>query len=71
MSHDVVEELSAVTVFHNHVQFFLGLDDFIELDHIRVPDLLQNLDLPRDSLDVLLVVDLVLLEDFDSNLFEI
>ena len=54
---------------HNQIELSRCLDDFIELNHIRVPDLLQDLDLPRDSLDVLLVVDLVFLEDFDGDLF--
>ena len=40
MSDDVVEELTAVAVLHDHVQLFFGLDDFIELDHVGVSHLL-------------------------------
>ena len=40
----------------------------IELNDVVVTDLLENLDLARDALHVLLVVDFLLLEDFDSDL---
>lgn len=40
----------------------------IELDDIGVSNLLEDLDLPRDALYVLLVFDLVFLQDFHSNL---
>lgn len=40
----------------------------IELDDIGVSNLLEDLDLPRDALYVLLVLDLVFLQDFHSNL---
>ena len=66
--YDVVEELSAVAVFHDHVEFLLGLNDFVQLDDVRVADLLENFDLASDALHIFLVVDLVLLEDFDGNL---
>ena len=41
---------------------------FVELDDVRVANLLQNFNLPRNSLNVLLVVDLFFLKDFDGNL---
>ena len=71
MSHDVVEQLASVAVLHDHVQFLLRFDDFVQLNHVRVPNLLKNLDFPRDTLNVFLIVDLVLLEDFNGNLCQL
>lgn len=68
VSHDVVEELTAVAVLHDHVQLFFGLNDFVELNDVGVSHLLQDLDLTSDSLHVFLVMDLVFLEDFNRNL---
>ena len=68
VSDDVVEELTAVAVLHDHIKLFFGLDDFVELDDVRVSHLLQDLDLTSDSLIVLLVMDFVFLEDFNRNL---
>ena len=68
VTHDVVEELATVAVLHDHVQFFFCFDDFVELNHIRVTDLLEDFDLASDAFHIFLVVDLVLLENLDSNL---
>jgi hypothetical protein len=38
------------------------------LDDVGVANLLENLDFPRDSLDIFLVMNFVLLEDFNGNL---
>lgn len=40
----------------------------VQLDDVRVSDELQDLDLPRDSLDIALIDYLVLLEYLDRNL---
>ena len=40
----------------------------VELNDVGVADLLEDLDLARDSLDVLLVIDLFLFENLDGNL---
>ena len=61
MPNDVVEQFSSIAVLHDHVQFFLRLDDLIELDDVGVSDLLQDLYFPRNSLNIPLIVDLVLL----------
>lgn len=68
VSHDIVEELSTVAVFHDHVQLFLSFNDFIQLDHVRMADLLEDLDFSSDTLDILLVVNLVFLQDLYGNL---
>mmetsp|Transcript_29514 Transcript_29514/g.44879 ORF Transcript_29514/g.44879 Transcript_29514/m.44879 type:complete len:236 (-) Transcript_29514:48-755(-) len=69
MADDVVEELASIAVLHYHVELFLGLDDLVELNDVGVPHLLQDLDFPGDALHVLLVVNFVLLEDLDGDLF--
>lgn len=68
VTHDVVEELAAVAVLHDHVQFFFCLDDLVQLNHVRVTDLLEDFDLASNAFDIFLVVDLVLLENLDGDL---
>lgn len=46
----------------------LTLTYLIKLNDIRVSNDLENVDLPGNSLDVRLVLDLVLLEDLDGDL---
>ena len=43
------------------------LDDFQQVHHVRVVDVLQYLDLARHTLNVAFVGDSVLLEHLDSN----
>ena len=45
-----------------------GRTYLVELDDIGVSDLLENFDLPGDSFNVLLIVDLFFLQNFDSHL---
>lgn len=68
MSDDVVEEFPSVAVLHDHEQLFLSLDDFVQLDHVRMSYFLQDFYFPRYSLHIFLVVDLVLLQDLYSHL---
>jgi len=56
-------------VLHDHKQFLLSLDNLIQLDNVGVANLLQNLDFASDTLDVFLVIDFLLLQDFDCHLF--
>ena len=39
----------------------------IKLNDIWVPNYLENMDFPRNSLHIGLILDLILLEDFDSD----
>lgn len=63
-----VEQLSSAGELHYHIELFLGLDDFIKLDDVRVPHLFQNFDFSGNSLYVLLVVNLVFLQYLDGHL---
>ena len=40
----------------------------VELDDVWVANFLEDFDFSSDSLNVLLIVDLLLLEDFDGHL---
>lgn len=65
---DVVEELSTAGVLHDQVELLGRLDDLVQLDDVRVPDLLENVDLPGDSLDIRRICNTVLLQNLDANL---
>ena len=66
--HDDVEQFSARGELHHQVKILLSLDDFIDLDDVGMMKLLENLDLSADALDVFLVFDSRLFENFDGNL---
>ena len=66
---DIVKQLTTVCVLHDHIELLLCLNNFIELYNVGVAHLLKNLDLPGNSFDVLLVMNFIFLENFDSHLF--
>lgn len=81
MSNNKVEELTTVSVFHDHEQLLIGFNNLqeksafefsylVELNDVGVADLFENLNLASDAFNVLLVVNLLLLQDFDCNLLE-
>ena len=65
---DVVEQLTATAVLHDHVELLFSFNNLVKLNYVGVTHLLENLDFPGDSLDVLLIVDLVFLEDLNRDL---
>ena len=65
---NVVKELTAARVLHDQVELLGCLDDLIELDDVRVPDQLQNVDLPSHTFYVRHIRDAVLLQDLDCHL---
>ena len=69
MSDDVVEQLAAAAILHDHVELFFSFNYLVELYDIWVSDLLEDFDFSGDSLDVFLIVDFVFLEDFDGHFF--
>ena len=69
MSDDVVEQLSAAAILHDHVKLFFSFNYLRELNDIWVSYLLEDFDFPSDSLDIFLIVDLVLLQNFDCHFF--
>ena len=55
---DELEQLTVTAVLHDEVEFRLGLYDFVELNDVRVPHYLQDMDLPGDPFDVIHILDL-------------
>lgn len=49
MLHNIVKKLSTGSVFHDQIQLFLGLDNLIELNHMRVLYDFQNVNFSRNS----------------------
>jgi hypothetical protein len=68
VSYNVIEKFTSITVLHYHVKFFLGFDDFIELDDVWVSDFLKNFYFSCDAFDIFLIVDFVLLKNLYCNL---
>ena len=66
---DVVEQLPALCILHDEVQLLGGLDDFVELDQVGMPNDFQNVDLPSHSFNVGHVGYFLLFEYFDGHLF--
>ena len=55
--HDVVKELTPGGVLHDKVQFFLSLNNFIQLDHLGMLHNFQNVNFPRNPLYISNVYD--------------
>ena len=66
--HDVVEKLTTVAVLHDHVKLFFRFNDLVKLNYVGVSDFLENFDFSGDTLDIFLIMNLVLLENFDGHL---
>ena len=58
---DVVEKLAAADKLHDEEELLWRLNDFKQLDDIRVSDKLENVNLPRHSLHICLACNLALL----------
>eukprot|EP00354_Favella_ehrenbergii_P007088 CAMPEP_0170455612 /NCGR_PEP_ID=MMETSP0123-20130129/3522_1 /TAXON_ID=182087 /ORGANISM="Favella ehrenbergii, Strain Fehren 1" /LENGTH=138 /DNA_ID=CAMNT_0010718815 /DNA_START=2532 /DNA_END=2948 /DNA_ORIENTATION=+ len=69
ISDDEVEKLAPVGMLHYHEELLLSLDDLVKLDDIGMANFLENFDLSGDPFNVLLVVDLFFLQNFDGHLF--
>ena len=61
---DVVEQLAATHKLHDEEQLLRRLDNLEELDDVRMPDQLQDINLSSDALDVGLAGDLALFKYF-------
>lgn len=64
---DVVEKLAPRHILHDQKQLTRRFDNLVQLHNIGVPDNLEDLDLPHDSCDVALVLDLVFFQYFDGH----
>jgi hypothetical protein len=59
MTHDIVKQFPRIGMFHDQVEFSLCFDNLIELDNIRMPYLFKYLNLPRNPVNIRLVLDFV------------
>lgn len=66
--YDVIEELAAARILHDQVELLGSLDDLIELDDVRVPYELEDVNFPRYPLNIAHILNLLLFEDFDRDL---
>lgn len=64
---DEVKQLPLGGIFHDQVELLLCFDDLVELNHVLIPYLLQNLDLSGYPVDIGLVFDLALLQNLDGD----
>ena len=69
MLDDIVKELTSWHVFCDQVELARGLDDFIQLDDVRVSGQLEDLDLPSHALDVHIFDNFVLFKDLHGHFF--
>jgi len=65
---DIVEQLAIAAMLHNQKEPLRRFDDLIQLNDRRMPHDLQDVDFPRHSFNIINVVYLVFLQDFDCNL---
>ena len=68
MLDDIIEKFTTVTIFHDHIEFFLGFNDFIKLNYVRMSDFLKNFDFPSNPLNILLIMDFIFLKNFNCHL---
>lgn len=64
---DVVEQLSARDVLHDHEDVGRGGDDLVQLDDVWVTEQLEVLDLSSDLADHVEALDLLSVQDFDGH----
>lgn len=63
----VVEELATAGIFHYEVKLFWSFYNLIQLNNIRVPYLLENMDFASNSLDVRGICYAVFFQYFDAD----
>jgi len=56
-------------MLHDHKQLFIGFNNLIELDDVGVSNFLEDFNFASNTLNVLLVVNLFLFEDFHGHFF--
>ena len=66
---DIVEEFSSTCILHDEKKLARGFYNFVQLDHVRVPHYLQNVNFSCNSLHIALVFDFVFFQDFYCHLF--
>ncbi len=65
-SFDEVQQISAVSVLHDHQQVLLGLEYFKQANDIRVFDLLQNVDFLENFAPAEFILHVLLIDGLNS-----
>lgn len=64
--HNLIKKLALGHILHNQKQLLGRFDNFIQLYNVGMPDLLQDIDLTRDSLYIGYIGDLAFFKDLDG-----
>ena len=67
MLYNIVKELSSRCVLHDEIQLLLSLNNFVELDHLRMLHNLEDMYFSGNPFNISNIYDLALLQDFYSN----
>jgi hypothetical protein len=67
--HNVVEKLASTCIFHNKIEFFLRLNDFIKLYNLRVSNDLENVNFSGNSLNIRHIANFAFFKNFNSDFF--
>lgn len=62
-----IKELAARSIFHYQIELLGSLNDLVQLDDVGMADHLEDVDFASHSFDVVYVLNLVFLENFDCN----
>ena len=65
---NLVKQISALCILHDQVEFFGGLDDFIELDNKGMSEFFHDFKLASDSDNISVLKDEILFEDLDCDI---
>ena len=65
---DMLEEFAPRAVLHDEVEVVVVLDHLIQLDYLWMPHFLEDRNFPVDAFNVRMVLDFVLLKNFDGYL---
>ena len=66
VSDDVIEQFARIGVLHDQVELSVSLDNLIQLNNPWVPYLLEYFNLPGNSVDIHLVLNLTLFKNLNS-----
>ena len=67
MRNDKLEELTAGDILRDEIDVPWLLNHLEQVDHMRVVNMLEDLDLARHALHITLICDALFLENLDSN----
>ena len=66
---DVLKQFPLADVLHHQEQLLGGFDDLIQLDDVRMPNLLEDADLSGDSFDIRNISYFTFFKNFNCNFF--